>query len=253
MPTPFYHLNIAQEVIERQDIPTPIINFVCCYWGEFLLGNVAPDVQVISGQTRQSTHFFDLPLKNNREKPWSVMLAKYPQLRYGRRLSSELAAFIAGYLCHLKADWLWVRTIFIPVFGLKSGWESVPQRLYLHNVLRAYIDQRTLRELNHDLGNHLLQSVPDQWLPFIKETDLCEWRDFLAGQLQPGGKISTVEVFAKRQGIAPEEYYRMIDSEETMEREIFSHLPRQSLDEYHDQILIESQKTLIKYLKINDP
>jgi hypothetical protein len=248
MPTPFYHLSVAQDILANEYLRDSIRIFLRKYLGAFFLGNVAPDVQVVSGQSRQSTHFFELPIKNNLSEPWENMMANNQELSHANKLNPAQAAFVAGYLCHLKADWLWVQNIFVPVFGLHSDWGTFPQRLYLHNVLRAYLDLRILPGLHHDIENHLRRALPDHWLPFVSETDLCKWRDFLAGQLQPRGKISTVEVFAQRQGISPKEYYRMITSEETMEREVFSHLSRQSLDEYHIYLLVESRKILEEYL-----
>jgi hypothetical protein len=250
MPTPFYHLSIAQDILLREDLSIPVKYILKQNKDAFLLGNVAPDVQMLSGQTRQSTHFFDLPIKNNRMTPWENLLHTYPGFAQWAELPADQATFIAGYLCHLQADWLWVRNIFVPVFGLKSDWGTFPQRLYYHNVLRAYIDLKLLPGLNHGIKYQLGQATPDGWLPFVSDENLYNWRDYLARQLQPDGKIYTVEVFAQRQGISPKDYYGMIASEETMDREIFSHMPRQVIDDYRDRLLFENINLLTEYVLV---
>lgn len=248
MPTPFYHLSIAEQILVDKQLTPQVGDLLRQQRSAFLVGNIAPDVQVISGQSRRSTHFFDLPIKNIRIEPKVYLLQSYPGLAVAQVLSLSQAAFIAGYLCHLQADWLWVRNIFVPVFGLRGTWGTFQQRLYYHNVLRAYVDQQIIPSLNHEVVNQIKQAQPQDWLPFVNDADLNRWRDYLAGQLQPGGKIDTVEVFAERQGMSPEDYYALIGSKEAMQREVFSHLHPDTLDIYRHRLLNESKDVLEHYL-----
>lgn len=62
MPTPFYHLKSAEDFLSGHYLPKPLQLFLMEQRAAFLFGNVAPDVQVISGQARSSTHFFELPI-----------------------------------------------------------------------------------------------------------------------------------------------------------------------------------------------
>lgn len=212
---------------------------------EFLFGNTAPDVQVVSGQPRAATHFFDLPLQPNEQPAWEKFLAANLSLSDPSKLAGAQAAFVAGYLCHLQADIYWIRQIFIPVFGRGSRWDSFPKRLYLHNVLRAYLDRKILPELAS--GACISSVLPDGWLPFVQDAHLISWRDFLTSQLHPGARIQTVEVFAARQGISPEAYYALLNSEGRLDEEIFSHLPRQALEDYRQEIVQENLSLLRKY------
>ena len=251
MPTPFYHLSLAEEILaETSALPEPTHALLAEHRADFLLGNTAPDVQVISGQPRKATHFFTLPLRLNEQVPWVQMLAVHPVLACFRQLPEAQAAFIAGYLCHLQADYDWVRDIFVPVFGQKSGWESFSRRLYLHNVLRAYLDREILPGLADGTCSHLSTAAPDGWLPFVRDSELYQWRDFLTDQLKPGAQVQTVEVFAARQGISPDEYYSLLNSHERMDQEVFSHLPRQQLGAYHQHILEENLSLLASYLSV---
>ena len=217
----------------------------------FLFGNTAADVQVVSGQTRQETHFFEMPLRLEAMQPWRQMLFAHPQLACPQRLPAEQAAFLAGYLCHLQADWLWITDIYSPVFGPGRDWGTFPQRLYLHNVLRSYLDRQILLDLAPNTQDCLASVNPDRWLPFAEDRALRAWRDLLAPQLLPGAAVQTVEVFAARQGISAAEYYALLDSQERMQREIFSLLSLSEVEAYRQRLIRENLKLLDEYMAGN--
>ena len=215
----------------------------------FLFGHTAPDVQVVSGQARQETHFFSTPLRSGQPEAVEVMLGAYSQLAFSYQMPAAQAAFLAGYLCHLQADWLWVRQIFDPIFGSKANWGRIADRLYIHNVLRAYQDRSILAQLQGDAGVCLEAAVPDQWLPFVEDRYLFQWRDYLHPQLRPKAVVQTVEVFSARQGIPAESYYNLLDSQERMKNEVFIHLSPQQMEAYRAQLLAESVQLLRRYLE----
>jgi hypothetical protein len=248
VPTPFYHLSVAEDLLQRPDLPSGVRNFLNRYRPEFLFGNTAPDVQTISGQPRPATHFFDVPILPGSSTAWDSILASHPQLSEIGLLNESQAAFLAGYLCHLQADWMWVQGIFVPIFGPWSTWRTLEQRLYLHNVLRAYLDRQILSGLQSQIDGELEAAHPFHWLPFVEDLHLFEWRNLLAQQLHPGAAIQTVEVFAARQGIDPKTFYHLLESEDRMDREIFSKLPREELDLYRQRLMDENVRLLIRYL-----
>ncbi len=238
MPTPFYHLLLAQDLLNSPAVEAAVKTRLEQHWGAFLLGNTAPDVQVITHQDRTVTHFFDLPIPPGAPLPWRRMQAEYPAL--AAALPAEQAVFVAGYICHLAADWRWVLEIFAPVFGPACRWANFGTRLFLHNTLRAYLDRDVVPALAPQTFAALQGSRPSAWLPFVADASLETWRDYLYPQLAPGAVTSTVEVFAARQGIDPQVYYRLIDSGERMQSEVFSRLSRASLLAYRRELLAES-------------
>ena len=123
MPTPFYHLLIAQDLFSSADfqLTSAANRFLQNEWAAFLFGNTAPDVQVVSQQLRDETHFFEIPVPVGALLPWQAILRKYPNLAEPRRLPPAQAAFICGYLCHLLADWRWVNELYWPAFGPTSN------------------------------------------------------------------------------------------------------------------------------------
>lgn len=242
------------DLLEHPGLPEPVRELLLSERGAFLFGNTAPDVQTISRQPRSETHFFDLPLSSNSTPPWLLLNTRYSELGDAARLDRAQAVFLAGYLCHLQADWIWIKEIFVPVFGKKSEWSTFSQRLYLHNVLRSYLDNQILPSLTNgsEVGNILRQAGVKKWLPFVQDDYLLSWRDLLADQLIPGAQVKTVEVFAERQGIPPQEYYSLLSSEDRMENEVFVHLPRQVLNLYRRSVLEENVRLISAYLSMGE-
>jgi hypothetical protein len=240
-------LSVAEELIQHPALSDNTRILLQQQRGAFLLGNTAPDVQTISGQARLETHFFDLPLHRNDMLPWVKIFRAYPGLEGEHLHSQAQAAFVAGYLCHLQADWLWVKDIFAPAFGLHSTWQTFERRLYLHNVLRSYLDRELYTGLGNGVRSNMERIQPSSWLPFVQDMHLVEWRNFLTGQLQPGAEARTVEVFAVRQGIPQRAYYELLESEERMEAEVFSHIPRPMLVDYRSRLIDENLRILIAY------
>jgi hypothetical protein len=248
VPTPFYHLSLAQELVNCSTLPDKIRNFLQAAPYEFLFGSTAPDVQVISGQPRLETHFFNLPILAGDQPAWEKLLDDYPRLSIAKKLPATQAAFMAGYLCHLQADWRWITDIFAPVFGPGRLWGTFQQRLYYHNVLRAFLDQEVLPGLAAGMDGCLGQVKPFGWLPFVRDDHLAAWRDFLAPQLHAGAATQTLEVFSARQGISVPEYRALLGSKARMQREIFSHLPLEKIQGYRQAVLDDNLHLLMQYL-----
>lgn len=249
MPTPFYHLSLAKELLGQATLTPWVRELISAQQPAFYFGKTAPDVQVVSGQTRAETHFYQIPL-DRPDPAWQRMLELYPELQPERGLSDEHAAFLAGYLCHLQADQRWLVDIFEPNFGPDGRWGTFSDRLYIHNVLRSYLDLQIVPDLPGRIGQ-LLQAVDlAEWLPFVDDADLMIWQEFLTRQLQPGARIETVEVFASRQGISTEAYYELIQSEEEMEAKVFSILPRSLLETYRQAVLADNIELINTYLEL---
>lgn len=240
MPTPFHHLDIAGNLLCQAALTEPLRQKLQAQRSAFLFGNTAPDVQVISGQKRRETHFFRFPVSRDMVPPWEQMLDSHPELGFPGNLAESHAAFLAGYLCHLQADWYWIQDIFLPAFGPDAPWGTFQERLYLHNVLRSHLDLHVLRTLPQETSNLLQMTEPSRWLPFVRDEDLVKWRDYISSQLQPGAEIMTIEVFAARQGLSSKDFFQLIDSEELMEEQVFLHASHQDIDQFHAKIAHEN-------------
>lgn len=230
MPTPFTHLVLAREIVEAQHLPPGVRAALMAEWPAFLFGNIAPDAQTVSGQTREATHFFPVPLGNAPPAP-QCLFARHPHLARATRLPRAQAAFLAGYLAHLALDELWVREIFDPVFGLEAKWGTFDERLYLHNALRAYWDAEDLRRLPASALTSLRAAAPARWLPFLADEALRGWRDQVADQLA-SGVARTVEVFALRMRADPHAFAALVAAPEAMQARVFVRVSLERLAHY---------------------
>lgn len=247
MPTPVNHLLMAREVLEVGGLIAPAQRLLRAQYGPFLLGHTAPDVQTVSGQRREETHFYTLP-PSTATPAAQILLETYPELAHAERLSPAHAAFIAGYMAHLLADELWWWEIFHPFFGPHAGWDSWEERLFLHNVLRTWLDEQDQARLNGGERIALAAVEPQGWLPFVRDEDLRAWRDDLVEQLQPGHRIRTAEVFAGRMGVPAEAVEAAAHSPERMAW-IFRHVPLERLRLYREEVTHRSARLLNDYLR----
>jgi hypothetical protein len=243
MPTPFNHLLAACEIEAVADWPPALREILRAEWPAFLLGNIAPDVQTLSGQPREATHFFRVPLDSD-TPAYTMMFAAHPALARARALPAAHAAFLAGYLAHLQFDQLWIAEIFAPVFGLEAQWGDFRKRLYLHNALRAHWDAHDLEQLPADIGAQLHTARPARWLPFVRDEHLAAWRDAVGNQLIPGGAARTVEVFAERMRVDPQVFAALVNSPEAMRAKVFSRISPQQLFAYRARAMSESAQLI---------
>jgi hypothetical protein len=211
----------------------------------FFFGHIAPDVQVVSRQRRETTHFFAIPPG---EHPGHVrMLDVYPWMAQPDRLSAVQSAFLLGYRSHLLLDEFWVREIFWPVFGRNQSWGDWRERLLLHNVLRAWLDRRDLPHLPGTISDTLRQAEPQRWLPFATDADLRRWRDLVADQFRSEAQIRTVEIFAQRARIPDTEFLRLLEHDAMNER-VFSRVPLSRIEQFQHEALGYIADLTLSYL-----
>ncbi len=246
MPTPVNHLVMAQELIAAGDLTPHAHSLVTAHRGPFLLGHTAPDVQTVSGQTRGSTHFYEIPPRDDTPAP-RAFLAAHPQLARAAQLDPAHAAFLAGYLAHLQVDEAWWREVFAPLFGPAAGWGEWEERLFLHNVLRTHLDRADQARLDRDIAPTLAATEPAGWLPFVSDEALRRWRDLLVEQLTPGQHVRTAEVFAERMRVPAEAVEEALRSPVQMER-LFRHAPPQRLAAYRADALRRGAALVNDYL-----
>lgn len=242
MPTPFYHLSLALDLRVGAAASLP-----AAAWGPYCLGHVAPDAQTVSGQTRTATHFFDVPMRDA-TPAWRAMFRLHPELSRPAGLAPERAAFLAGYLCHLALDQLWIEEIFDPIFGEEAAWATFPERLFLHNVLRVYLDRLDLPRLTNGMQADLNAVQPWGWLPFLADDALRRWRDFVAGQLVEGAASQTIAVFAGRMGRPPTDFESLLQSPADMQARLFDRLPFDRLADFRRRGLERCSSLTAAYL-----
>jgi hypothetical protein len=245
MPTPFTHLATAPEILAAPVLPAEVRAALMAQRPAFLLGNIAPDVQTVSGQPREATHFFPVPL-NMAPPAQARMFRAHRRLARRAGLPPGQAAFVAGYVAHLVLDQRWVAEIFEPVFGPQQTWGSFRERLYLHNVLRAHWDDGDLARLPAGLDDELRAARPEGWLPFEADAHLVTWRDLVADQLGPGAG-RTVEVFAQRMRADPAALAALLADPAELERRLFVHVSLRNLERYRAAAVQAAAEAIAAY------
>jgi hypothetical protein len=247
MPTPVNHLVMARELLDSGQLVPSAQDLLEAEWGPFLLGHTAPDVQTVSAQPRRNTHFYTIPPSSSRPA-YRALLIAHPDLAQAGRLARAHAAFLAGYLAHLKVDEGWWRGTFYPFFGPQAEWATWEQRIFLHNVLRTWLDRRDQTLLDGREAQVLGEAEPQGWLPFVQDEDLRAWRDLLIQQLQPGERVRTAEVFAARMHVPAEAVEAALNSPEQLDH-IFRQVPLERLEAYRADGLRDSAELISKYLE----
>lgn len=253
MPTPIMHIALSEEILAGGDLPPAVGASLRENQGAFILGSTAPDVQTVSGQRRRETHFRAIPPVDDRPAH-TILLETYPALARANQLPPSQAAFIAGYLIHILVDELWLDGVFRPYF--LAEWPSSPypysiswpERSFLHNVLRTWLDRQDQSRIGRHVGPLLRQVTPRGWLPFVADEHLWAWRDWLAEQLTPGHTVQTAAVFAQRMGIPVAEIEAVLSSATAMEERVFRYVPRRVLHAFHDLSYRQSVALICDYL-----
>jgi hypothetical protein len=238
---------LAETMLQDTRLSRDYRKIVCDHRPAFLFGNTAPDVQTISGQERAATHFFTIPVRDS-TNPQERMFELYCCLEQSDQLAADHVAFIAGYITHLLIDQLWIKQVFQPCFSVTKNHQEMQRHLFLHNVLRVYLDRSERKQLPEDIADVISQTQPRSWLPFVDDHHLCQWRDFLAGQLCTKGTPLTVDVFAARMNIRPDEFKIALGSRKLLEGEIFSRISKNNLSKFRSRALKQSINALSGYL-----
>lgn len=187
----------------------------------FLLGAISPDVRIVSGHSREETHFFGIPALDPRSAP-VIFLDTWPELANAALVSRQQAAFISGYMTHLVMDQVWVERIVMDglfIEGLEWGIGHPNWRLY--SILMTYLEYRAASRLPRVALERLSAARPDHWLPFVEDKHLAAWRSHVLSHVGPGGARHISRLFARTNGLTSDEMESIVLSDEQMAAEVY--------------------------------
>lgn len=251
MPTPFYHLALAHDILSDPRLPPAVGTLLHDNLGAFLYGNTAPDVQTLSKQSREATHFFSVPFGDD-HRAWGAMFARYPRLGNAGQLSPAHAAFMAGYCAHLLLDQMWIVEVF-PRFITDLTGENRFQRFFWHNVLRIQLDRAAWALLTPATGAAIGAAPVADWLPFEQQTFVVQWRDFLAEQFLPGARIRTVEIFAERMRVRPDEFEQALADTEGIRAQLHPLWPPDAQTRFRERAITHTVALCAAYVAGDPP
>ncbi|MBL8165173.1 MAG: zinc dependent phospholipase C family protein [Anaerolineae bacterium] len=243
MPTPFTHLEIAQRLLADDGIPASIRSALHDERPAFLLGSIAADARTESGLRREDTHFYHYEL-GIRNHPWRVMLQQHPILQTPR--SAAQRAFLAGYVAHLSVDEIWSLNMLGPHFAGRD-WAPRPTRFLMLHILLIHMDERDLHNLLPWQHSALGQAAPQNWLPFMNDTILCDWRDFIGQQIETEGASQTLKVFGSRINRTPDELRAILDSPQRMQSDLWQHITPELLAQIEAEMYSHARAQLNRY------
>ncbi len=175
------------------------------------------------------------------------MLADWPALA---DVGDEMqAGFIAGYMTHLIMDQAWVEMIVMPALfidGTVWGTEHPNWRLYC--ILMTYLEYRAGARLPAGTTGLVASARPEQWLPFVADSDLARWGSHVARIIEQGGPRLVSSGLAKTCHMLPDEMEAIVLAEEAMRREAYTTVPRARLADFESETTRRCQETVAGYL-----
>jgi hypothetical protein len=243
VPTPFTHLAVAQRLLRDQQVPSAIRSHIERELPAYLLGNIAADARVSGGITREATHFFSYDRAIERH-PWRVMLADHPSLQSVTDAAQQ--AFLAGYVAHLSMDETWSLSMVRPHF-VGANWGTRQQRFLMLHIILIFMDERDYGVLEGWQRSCLCAAAPRQWIPFLSDDALADWRDFIGTQIPPGGTSLTLQVLGERISLTPQHLRGILDDTSTMDRELWSHIPQDLLAQVEQQMYAHARTQMCAF------
>ncbi|MGB1285602.1 MAG: hypothetical protein ACPG7F_03625 [Aggregatilineales bacterium] len=243
MPTPFTHLNIAQKLENDPQIPENIRQLLKTCHPAYLAGSIVADAKPTPESDRDVTHFYryDRPMADH---PWRVMMQQNPSLMTPD--SPAHRVFIAAYVAHLAADEYWSKYMLKPHFAEGDWGEDIRDRFFVLHLLLIHMDERDLNQLPIDYAETLPQVNPTAWMPFLPDTCINEWCDFVA--LQIPDKSETLHIFGTRVKTAPEKLRAMVDDVGLMQIRLWQYLPQTTLADLEAKIYDFAREQMLVYL-----
>lgn len=243
------HLHIAEQIYETVSANGNgrLQTSLAAEWPAFYLGSVAPDVNAISTLPRASTHFYDIPPDPD-ETAYGTMLAQYPQLADLAAMPPGQAICVAAYSAHLMLDLIWLREVVYPFFYLAEDLGDRQQRRLTHFILLTYLDTIALDRLPETAVSTLAAAQSNHWLPFIDDEILVAWQEMLVAQLQPGTPVKTVEIYAGRLKITPEEFAANLQDPTWMQEQVFDKIPVHEVQQILQTAVPKSIDLINEYL-----
>jgi hypothetical protein len=214
----------------------------------FLLGTISPDARVVSGHTREATHFIPIPplpgmLAQN------MMLDAWPELRPQSVVRQAQAAFVAGYMAHLIMDQTWLDVVVLPGLFIDGiDWNTRHPNWRLYSILMTWLEYQAAARLQSSITALLATAMPERWTPFLEDRHLIQWRDHVVQTIKTDGARRTSQIFARSNNLTAEEMESIVLSKERMAHEVYPIIPLERLQQFEDETDRRTQEAVIAYL-----
>lgn len=247
MPTPFMHLHMVEKIMPHQQAEE-LISLLKSHLPAFSFGNIAPDFQAICDIKRETTHYYPIPPEKDDYNAFDRLLDDHPRLRSPEQIPLDEAIFTAGYGAHLLFDLMWDHHVLTPHFR-NADWAEPRIRFLAHNIMLTYLDREARAPLSANTSDILSQAKVTQELSFAPTEHLHTWKKEIADQLKPGTRSQTVDIYAKRMRMTPEEFIAKLDDPIWMDEHVFQRVPWTLVQNTIDTAVPHAITLIQKYLK----
>jgi hypothetical protein len=173
------------------------------------------------------------------------MFRQHPSLLHPKSASHH--AFLMGYVAHLAADEYWSRHMLGPIFANGEWGDDMRDRFFVLHLLLIWMDERDEDRLPLETASLLRQCFPNDWLPFLPDGGICDWRDFLADQLE--GDSETLTIFGGRIRTEPRVLRAMLDDNALMQERLWENVTPAMLHTLESDLYDFSREQMEIYLQ----
>lgn len=243
MPTPFSHLQIANRLLADSSLSEQARLLMVSERPAFLLGSVVADAK-IPDAGRDATHFYHYtrPMPDN---PWREMFRQHPNLQEADSPAHQ--AFLMAYVAHLASDEYWSRHMLYPYIANGDWGGDMSERFVGLHLMLVHMDERDVDLLPMDNTTLLRRSEPHDWLPFLPDTIIRDWRDYMVEQLE--GESLTLEILAGRIRKDPVEFRSILDDSKTMHKRLWQNIEPPLLRHIEAEMYKFSREQMEIYLR----
>lgn len=164
--------------------------------GSFLMGSTAPDIRVITRQTRERYHFAGLDF-DDVGAGVKGMFAAHPRLRELNARQGATRAFVAGYITHLMVDESYIIGVYRAFFADRGLIQDAMRANMLDRALQLDMDRQVWERASKALA--AAEFDPEEVdIGFLDAETLGQWRDWVFNVVDRGFTWDRLRFMARR-------------------------------------------------------
>ena len=191
MPNLPAHISLAMATAERLRNPE-----LQEHAGSFLMGSTAPDIRVITRQTREQYHFVGLDF-DDVGAGVKGMFAAHPGLWELDARHGATRAFVAGYITHLVVDEAYIVGVYRAFFADNSAVQDTMRANMLDRALQLDMDRQVWEGAGKALA--AAEFNPEEvHVGFLDAETLGQWRDWVFNVVDRGFTWDRLRFMSRR-------------------------------------------------------
>ena len=191
MPNLPAHISLAMATADRLRHPE-----LQEHAGSFLMGSTAPDIRVITHQTRERYHFAGLDFEDIGAGV-KGMFAAHPRLRELDGRHGATRAFVAGYITHLVVDEAYIIGVYRAFFADRGVIQDAMRANMLDRALQLDMDRQVWEAAGKALAAANF-NPGEVDVGFLDVETLGQWRDWVFDVVDRGFTWDRLKFMSRR-------------------------------------------------------